>query len=126
MPGGLDLDRPRRHLRASDGDEQIVLHGVAVGGSGPTMGSLAVGSGSAVAGSGVQVGVRLGTGKGVKVGISVGAGWGGGSRATMIRLMTMLATMMRLNNQNRIWLVLLFRVFRLLKTIYLLKTGFPL
>jgi hypothetical protein len=97
-----------------------VTVGVSVAGSGPSAGS--VGSNVGDGGNSVGRGVAVDGGRGVRVGQGVGVGLAGWGRATMIRLITILPTMIRLNTHRIFWLVVRFWLVRLLKTVYLLQT----
>lgn len=110
-----------------------VTTGVGEAGAGPTGGSVTSTVGRVSAGK-VGVGVS-GSGEGVTVadgaqvqagrGVGVTGAVGGPGRATMIRLMTMLAARTALMIQKRVWLALRLRRrrLRLLTEINLLKIG---
>jgi hypothetical protein len=101
-----------------------VMGGVSVGRPGPMTGSVAsaVGRGTDVGVGGSAVGSGLGEGRGAKVGQGVGVGAGRDGRATMMELITMLATMIRLRSHNIFWLRLLFWRLRLLTWVNLLQS----
>jgi hypothetical protein len=105
-----------------------------VGSAGPAGGSVAVGVGDAgtvaegpnvgnAACVAVAVGVRVATR--VQVGSGVGVAGAGPGKATMMRLMIMLPAMIRLRTQSIFWLVVCFRLLRLLTRLNLQTKCVP-
>jgi hypothetical protein len=80
------------------------IPGVSVGRAGPMIGSVASGVGVAGGSVGRGVSEAVGSSTGVKVGSGSGAGAGLEGRATITRLNTMLATMIKLMSHRTFWL----------------------
>lgn len=120
---------PRYSDTVSVGVTVAVSAGVSVGNAGPIIGS--VGSSSApdvggkVGGGAVATDASVGDGQGLssRVGSGVGSGPGPDGRATITRLNTMLAAMIKLMSHRTFWLVVRVCRFRLLTGTTSKSTG---